>query len=285
MTAITSGPLASTFRLVAPNRTAGLCVAALAGIILLAVFAPLIAPYGFAEQDLMARLESPSAAHWFGTDNYGRDILSRILWGARISLLVGIGATLLALLLGGALGVWAGYKGGVADLVITRVFDVLLSFPSFILCLLIVALLGTGVAELIGAIALSQVPKFGRVARASALSARHKEFIEACRTIGASDLRIVVRHITPNVVGELAVLASLWTANAVLIEASLSFLGLGVRPPMPTLGGMMMEGLNLLHDAPWLTLFPGFVIFATVLVLNVIGDGLRDAVDPRLKDV
>lgn len=277
--------LRTAVALVAPNRAAGLGFAALAVICLLAAAAPLVAPYAPADQDLLARLEPPSAAHWCGTDNYGRDILSRILWGARISLLVGLGATLAGMVIGGALGVWAGFKGGLSDLLIARVIDVLLSFPSLILCLLIVSLVGPGVLELIAAICVSLVPKFARVARSSAIATSHKEFVDACRTVGGSDLRIMLRHITPNVVGELAVMASLWTANAVLIEASLSFLGLGVRPPMPTLGGMMLEGLNLLHDAPWLTLFPGVAILGMVLVLNLVGDSLRDAVDPRLRDV
>ena len=270
---------------IAPNRAAGWGFLTLIGICLLAFAAPLVAPYGPADQDLLQRLEGPSTAHWFGTDNYGRDILSRILWGARISLLVGLGATLVGMVIGGALGIWAGFKGGIADLLIARVIDVLLSFPSLILCLLIVSLVGPGVLELIAAISVSLIPKFARVARSSAIAVSHRDFVDACRTVGGSDLRIMLQHITPNVGGELAVMASLWTANAVLIEASLSFLGLGVRPPTPTLGGMMLEGLNLLHDAPWLTLFPGLVILAMVLVLNIVGDNLRDAVDPRLREV
>ncbi len=277
--------LRAAVAMVAPNRSAGWAFLALFAICLAAIAAPLVAPYAPAAQDLMERLEPPSAAHWFGTDNYGRDILSRILWGARISLLVGLGATLVGMAIGGALGIWAGFKGGIVDLLVARVVDVLLSFPSLILCLLIVSLVGPGVVELIAAISVSLIPKFARVARSSAIAISHREFVDACRTVGGSDLRIMLRHITPNVVGELAVMASLWTANAVLIEASLSFLGLGVRPPTPTLGGMMLEGLNLLHEAPWLTLFPGLVILAMVLVLNLVGDHLRDAVDPRLREV
>lgn len=267
-----------------PRRAAAGAMA-FAAIVVIALVAPLVAPYPYAAQDLLARLEPPSDAHWFGTDNYGRDIFSRILWGARLSLLIGVGATAVGMAIGAVLGIWAGFKGGVIDLLATRLIDVLLSFPAFILCLLIIALLGPGVVELIGAIAASLIPKFARVARAATLATRHKEFIEATRTIGASDLRIMARHIVPNVIGELAVIASLWTAHALLIEASLSFLGLGVRPPIPTLGGMMMEGLNLLHEAPWLTLCPGMVIFVTVLLLNLIGDSVRDAADPLTREV
>jgi peptide/nickel transport system permease protein len=258
---------------------------AFVAVCLLALAAPYVAPFDPAEQNLMERLESPSRNHWFGTDNFGRDIFSRVLWGARLSLVIGLGATLAGTLAGGALGVWAGYKGGWVDAAVMRLIDVLLSFPSFILCLLIVAVVGPGVPILIGAIAVSLVPKFARVARSSALAVSRREFIDACRTMGASDLRIMTRHVFPNVAGELFVMASLWTANAILIEASLSFLGLGIQPPTPTLGGMMLEGLNVLHEAPWLTLLPGAAIFAFVLMLNVIGDRLRDAVDPRLRDV
>jgi len=251
----------------------------------LAAALPAFSPFDPAEQDLMQRLEPPSAGHWFGTDNFGRDVFSRVLWGTRLSLLIGLGATLAGLVAGGALGIWAGFKGGWADAAVMRLIDVLLSFPSFILCLLIVAVVGPGVPILIFAIGVSLVPKFARVARSSAMAIGGREYIDACRTMGASDLRIMVRHVYPNVAGELLVLASLWTANAILIEASLSFLGLGIRPPAPTLGGMMLEGLNVLHEAPWLTLMPGAAIFVFVLMLNVIGDRMRDAVDPRLRDV
>jgi len=246
---------------------------------------PAIAPFNPVEQDLMSRLNAPSKVHWFGTDNFGRDVFSRVLWGARISLVIGLGAAAAGLLTGGALGIWAGFKGGLVDTIITRLIDVLLSFPGFILCLLIVAIVGPGVMVLVFAIGLSLVPKFARVARSSARAVSKREYIDACRTMGASDMRIMLFHVTPNVFGELLVMASLWTANAILIEASLSFLGLGIRPPTPTLGGMMQEGLNVLHEAPWLTLLPGVVIFAFVLAINVVSDRIRDAVDPRLADL
>lgn len=259
--------------------------AAFALVCIAATLLPSVAPFDPAAQELMQRLEAPSREHWMGTDNFGRDVLSRVMWGARLSLAIGLGATVLGLLVGGALGVVAGYKGGWVDAIVVRLIDVLLSFPSFILCLLIVAVVGPGIPILILAIGVSLVPKFARVARGSAMSVARREFIDACRTMGASDLRIMVKHVGPNVAGELLVMASLWTAHAILIEASLSFLGLGIRPPTPTLGGMMLEGMNVLHEAWWLTVMPGVAIFAFVLALNVIGDRLRDAVDPRLKDV
>ncbi len=267
------------------NRIAALAALLLVIIACLAIAAPFVAPYGYAEQDIMNRLGPPDTEHWFGTDNYGRDILSRIIWGARISLMVGVGSTFLGLIVGGVLGILGGYRGGLVDLAVTRIIEVLLAFPSFVLCLLVVALLGPGVPNLISAIAVSLVPKFARAARTGALGIANKEFVEAARTLGAGHLRIMAHHIAPNIIGDLAVLASLWTAHALLVEASLSFLGLGARPPVPTFGSIMMEGMNVLHEAPWLSLFPGLVIFAIVLLLNIVGDSLRDLADPRMRDV
>lgn len=254
-------------------------------IVAASIAAPWIAPYGYAEQDIMNRLSGPTSEHLFGTDNFGRDVLSRVIWGARISLMVGVGATLLGLAVGTALGIAGGYRGGVTDQIVTRVIDVLLAFPSFVLCLLVVGLLGPGILNLIVAIAVSLVPKFARAARTGALAVANRQFTEAARMVGTGEVEIVLRHILPNIVGDLAVLASLWTAHALLVEASLSFLGLGARPPVPTFGSIMMEGMNVLHDAPWLTLFPGLVIFLIVFLLNVVGDSLRDAADPRMRDI
>lgn len=264
------------------NRMAGFAALLLLIVAATAAAAPWVAPYGYAEQDIMRRLNPPDRDHLFGTDNYGRDILSRVIWGARISLIVGIGATFIGMVIGGILGIIGGYKGGFTDLVVTRIIDVLLSFPTFVLCLLVVALLGPGIVNLIAAIAVSLTPKFARVARTGAMSVAGKEYIEAAKSLGVRDTRIMVFHIAPNIIGELGVIASLWTAHALLIEASLSFLGLGARPPVPTFGSIMMEGVNVIHEAPWLTLFPGLVIFVIVLLLNVVGDSLRDATDPRM---
>lgn len=267
------------------HRVAAFSAVLLLAIIGLAIAAPWVAPYDYAEQDIANRLEPPDAEHWFGTDNYGRDILSRIIWGARISLMVGVGSTLLGLLVGGTLGILGGYRGGWVDLTVTRIIEVLLAFPSFVLCLLVVGLLGPGVPNLISAIAVSLVPKFARAARTGAMGVANKEFVEAAKTLGAGNVRIMACHIAPNVIGDLAVLASLWTAYALLVEASLSFLGLGARPPIPTFGSIMMEGMNVLHEAPWLSLLPGLVIFVIVLLLNTVGDSLRDLADPRMREV
>ncbi len=279
-------PVASAIRSYGRHhRIAALAAVLLIVIACLAIAAPLVAPYDYAEQDITNRLAPPDAEHWFGTDNYGRDILSRIIWGARISLMVGVGATFLGLVVGGALGILGGYRGGLVDLAVTRIIEVLLAFPSFVLCLLVVGLLGPGVANLVSAIAISLVPKFARAARTGALGVANKEFVEAARTLGAGHMRIMASHIAPNVIGDLAVLASLWTAYALLVEASLSFLGLGAHPPIPTFGNIMMEGMNVLHEAPWLSLFPGLVIFIIVLLLNTVGDSLRDLADPRMREI
>lgn len=265
-----------------PASAAGLAVfLAICG---LAVATPWLAPHDPVSQDIPHRLEAPSATYLLGTDAFGRDVLSRLLWGSRISLTIGIVSILLAMVVGGAFGIWAGYKGGRTDLLIMRVMDVLLSFPTLIMGLLIVAVLGPSMVNLIGAIALTVVPKFARIARAPTIAVREREFIEASRAMGVSDLRIMGVHVVPNVAGEVLVMASLWTATAVRIEASLSFIGLGVKPPTPTWGGMIREGFEHILDAPWLSVYPGLCLLVLVFSLNLVGDGLRDAADPKLRD-
>jgi peptide/nickel transport system permease protein len=250
----------------------------------LAVLSPWISPYNPVEQHIIERLEAPSAKYLLGTDVFGRDILSRILWGARVSLTVGAFSVLLGLVLGGALGIIAGYKGGFIDNAIMRVMDVFMSFPTLIMGLMVVAMLGPNLINLILAIALTVAPRFARIARAPTVSVKERDYIEACRALGYSDLRIMVVHILPNILGELLVMASLWIATAVRIEASLSFIGLGVKPPTPTWGGMIREGFETILDAPWLSVYPGLFILITVYAFNMLGDGLRDAIDPKLRD-
>ncbi len=254
-------------------------------ILLMAVLAPLIASHHPIDQSVLNRLKPPSADYWLGTDAFGRDVFSRILHGARISLLVGIVSVLMGVVLGGTIGIVAGYYGGRIDLVLMRVMDVMLSFPTLIMGLLVVAMLGPSLVNVIIAIAATLVPKFARIARAPTIAVKERAFIEACRALGYSDLRIMVMHILPNVLAEILVLASLWTANAIQIEAGFSFIGLGVRPPTPTWGGMIREGFEQIFQAPWLAIFPGLAILLTVFALNLLGDGIRDAIDPRLKDV
>ncbi|MGQ7843601.1 ABC transporter permease [Granulosicoccus sp. 3-233] len=249
---------------------------------LLALCAPLIAPYHPIDQSIMDRMQPPSMDHWFGTDQFGRDLFTRALYGARVSLFVGTVSVLLGMLIGGSLGVIAGYFGKLTDLIIMRIMDVMLSFPTLIMGIIIVALLGPSLPNVIIAITATLIPKFARVARAPTITIRERAYIEACHAMGYSELRIIVFHIIPNVLAEILVMASLWTANAIMIEAGFSFLGLGVRPPTPTWGGMIREGFEFIFQSPWMSLFPGLCIFLAVMALNLAGDGFRDAVDPRL---
>ena len=252
-------------------------------VVALAILAPVISPYDPLEQDILARLQAPSAAHWFGTDSYGRDILSRLLWGARLSLVISTTSILAAVIVGGIIGILAGYIGGRFDMVVMQAMDVLLSFPSLIMGLMVVAMLGASLVNLMIAIALTAVAPFARIARAPTIVVKERDFIEACRALGFSDLRIMTVHILPNVIAEILVLASLWLATAIRIEASLSFIGLGVKPPTATWGGMIREGFENILDSAWLSVFPSIAILLVVFSLNMLGDGLRDAIDPKLR--
>lgn len=252
-------------------------------IVLVAVCAPLLAPYDPYAQNILGRLENVSAEHWMGTDLYGRDTLSRALFGLRLSLLIGLSATAIAFVIGTALGILAGFKGGVVDATIMRVMDILLAFPTLITGLMIVAVLGASVTNIIIAIVTTIVPNFARVARAPTIALKEREFVEASRALGYSDLRIMVVHIFPNVLGDVLVLASLWAAYAIRVEAYLSFIGLGIAPPVPTLGSMIREGFEKMLDAPWVTIYPSLVLLLVVFALNLVGDGVRDATDPKLR--
>jgi len=263
-----------------PSALIGLvfCVAVLVG----AIFAPWLSPHDPLDQDIINRLAPPSLEYPLGTDAYGRDVLSRILWGARISLLVAVSSTAAAIVVGGAIGAVSGYLGGRIDLFIMQVMDVLLSFPSLILGLVMVALLGPALVNLVFAIALTAVAPFARIARAPVLSLKSQAFVEAGRALGFSHPRILAVHILPNILSEILVMGTLWMAAAVRTEASLAFVGLGVKPPTATWGGMMRDGFENILDAPWLSIFPGLAILLLVLGLNMMGDGLRDVTDPRL---
>ncbi len=250
-------------------------------ILVVSLAAPIVAPYDPLEQNILNRLQGASSDHWLGTDVFGRDTLSRILHGAQISLVIGLTSTGIALVAGTGLGIVAGYYGGWTDIVLMRLMDILLAFPTLITGLLIVAVLGTNPINIVIAIAITLLPNFARVARAPTITLKEREFIESCRALGYSDIRIMGVHILPNVIGEVVVLASLWTASAIMIEAYLSFIGLGVAPPTPTLGGMIRQGLENILDTPWVTIYPGFAVMFIVLALNLIGDGVRDAIDPK----
>ncbi|HXP73764.1 MAG TPA: ABC transporter permease [Stellaceae bacterium] len=265
------------------HKMASLGAGLVLAVALSALFAPWLSPHDPLEQDVLQRLAGPSADFPLGSDSFGRDILSRILWGGRVSLLVGTSAVLLAIAIGGVLGMLAGYIGGVFDRVVMAAMDVLLSFPTLVMGLLVVAMLGPTVGNLILAITLTAIAPFARIARAPTLAIKERDFIEAGRALGFSNLRIMLVHILPNIIDEILVMASLWLATAIRTEASLSFIGLGVRPPTATWGGMIREGFENILDAPWLALFPSLAILVIMLGLNMLGDGLRDATDPRLR--
>lgn len=265
------------------NKLAWVGLVLLAAIVFVALFAPWLAPYDPLEQNIVARLEPPSAEFWLGTDSYGRDVLSRLIYGARISLFVGFVAILIAMLVGTVIGVLAGYIGGLFDQIVMGVLDVLLAFPTLLLGLMIAAMLGASLENLIIAIAVTEVAPFARVARAPTISLRQRDFVEASRSYGCGPLRIMFRHILPNMISDVVVMSSLWLASAIRTEASLSFIGLGVPPPAATWGGMIREGFENILDAWWLAVFPSMAILATVLALNLLGDALRDASDPRTR--
>ena len=252
-------------------------------VVFAAVLAPWLAPFDPNDQNIIDRLQPPGGDYVFGTDAFGRDVLSRILWGARISLLVAVTSIAAAIAIGGSIGMVSGYVGGRFDLFVMQTMDVLLSFPSLILGLIVVALLGPDLINLIFAIALTAIAPFARIARAPVLSLKERAFIEAGRALGFSHTRILAVHVLPNILSEVLVMGSLWMATAVRTEASLSFIGLGVKPPTATWGAMMREGFENILDAPWLSIWPGLAILLLVLGFNMIGDGLRDATDPRLR--
>jgi peptide/nickel transport system permease protein len=265
------------------NRIAWIGAGLLALIVLLAVLAPWISPYDPLKQDILHRLEPPSAAHWLGTDNYGRDVLSRLLHGARISLAIGFLAVMLAMIVGSTLGILAGYIGGVFDQLVMGLVDVMLSFPTLLLGLMVAAMLGASLENLIIAIAITETAPFARVARAPTIAIKRRDFVEAGRALGFSPLRIMGIHVLPNILSDIVVVGSLWMASAIRTEASLSFIGLGVRPPTATWGGMIREGFDNILEAWWLAVFPSLAILLTVLALNILGDALRDAIDPKLR--
>jgi len=275
---------ASLLRAFRNNKTSWVGLAILVLAILAAVFAPLIAPQDPLAQNILDRLKPPNAEHWLGTDYFGRDTMSRLLHGARFSLIIGVAATLSATVIGAAIGMFAGWRGGRLDAVTMLAMDILLAFPTLILGLMVVAMLGPSMPNIIAAIALTSIPTFARVARAPTIVMKSRDFVEASRALGYSDLRILARHILPNILSEILVMATLWLANAIRTEASLAFIGLGLKPPTPTWGGMIREGFDNILDSPWLAIVPGIAILLVVFALNLLGDGLRDAIDPRLRD-
>ena len=250
---------------------------------LAAVFAPLLAPANPLKQDLAARLKSPMAAHWLGTDQLGRDVLSRMIFGARISLLVGVVVVGLAGSVGTVVGLIAGYSGGWLDEGLMRLTDVFFAFPALILAMAISGALGPSLTNAMIAIAVVSWPVYARLVRAQVLSLREREYVTAARSLGASTARIIWQHILPNTLAPLLVQASFDMGGAILAAAGLSFIGFGTQPPTPEWGVMISDGRNYISTQPWLSLFPGLAILFTVAAFNLIGDGLRDAFDPRLR--
>ncbi len=264
-------------------RMVPLSVAILAALIIIAVFARLIAPFDPDATSFRESLKNPSWQRFFGTDNLGRDTLSRVIHGARVSLTVGLISTIISAGLGAPLGVTAGYLMGRTDNLISRFLEVLQAFPSLVLAIAITAALGPSINNIMIALGVVLMPTNARLVRGEAISLSQRDFVEAARAIGATDLRIMVRHVWPGVVTPLIVVSTLNVAYAILTEASMSFLGLGIQPPNPSWGGMLKQGYNWMQQSAWISIFPGLAIMLAVLALNFLGDGLRDATDPRLR--
>lgn len=252
-------------------------------MILMVVLSPLIAPYGFDEQNYYEIFASPSLQHLCGTDNLGRDVFSRLLYGGRVSLTIGIISVGIGLLCGGLMGALAGYYSGKLDNTLMRIIDILMAIPSVILAISICAALGPGLVNTMIAVGVASIPNYARILRSSILSIKQQEYVEAARAIGASNARIISKHIVPNSLSGLIVQASMGVGRAIISAASMSFIGLGIAPPNPEWGAMLSAGRTYFRDYPHMVLFPGIAIFLAVLSMNLIGDGLRDALDPRLK--
>ncbi len=251
--------------------------------IVLAIIAPIAAPYSYKDQNLAERLMPPSGKHFFGTDDFGRDIFSRILYGSRLSLWVGFFSVLGSVILGTLFGIIAGYYGRWVDTIISRIFDIMLAFPSILLAIAVVAILGPSLQNALIAIAVINIPNFGRLVRSKVLSVKQEEYIMAARAVGMRDTRILFHHILPNSISPVIVQATLAIATAIIEAAALGFLGLGAQAPTPEWGKMLSDSKQYLVQAPWTLFFPGVAIMLTVLGFNLMGDGLRDVLDPKLK--
>lgn len=265
------------------NRLAGAGVIFIALVILMAIAAPYLTPYTPREQNLINRLQPPSGDHWFGTDELGRDIFTRIAFGARVSLMIGLLGATGGMIAGVTLGVLSGYFGGTFDNLLMRVIDVMMSFPGILLAILIVSVLGPSTSNLIVALTIWFIPTFARISRGNVLSLKEMDFVEAAKSLGSSSGRVITRHVLINCLSPIIVYMTLSVATSILTAAGMGFLGLGVQPPTAEWGVMVSTGRQFLRDAPHLIMFPGMAIFFTVLSINFVGDALRDVLDPRLK--
>ncbi|CCD99365.1 putative ABC transporter permease protein; dipeptide transport protein [Bradyrhizobium sp. STM 3809] len=273
-----------TWRRLVRRRGAMVGLGLITIFILLAVSAPLVAPYDPIKTSWTLVRKAPSAAHWFGTDDLGRDVLARVIYGARASLLAGAISVVIALSIGVPIGMLAGYRGGFIDALISRITDAMLACPFLILAIALAAFLGPSLGNAMIAIGISATPIFVRLTRGEVLSVKVEEYVEAARSVGDTDLQIAVRHILPNIMPALLVQATLSVAAAIIAEAALSFLGLGQQPPAPSWGSMLNAAQRFLTNAPWMAIWPGLAIFLVVLSLNLLGDGLRDALDPQQEE-
>jgi peptide/nickel transport system permease protein len=276
-----AGPWRRALRRLQRRRAAMIGLAIVLGFVVLALFAPWIAPHDPIATSWGAIRKAPTAEHWFGTDDIGRDVLSRVIWGTRASLLAGVVSVSISLLLGVPIGLAAGFLGGAVDALISRITDAFLACPFLILAIAMAAFLGPSLTNAMIAIGVSATPIFVRLTRAQVLNIKVEDYIEAARAVGNPPWRIALRHVLPNVTAPLIVQATLAIAAAVIAEASLSFLGLGQQPPAPSWGSMLNTAKNYVDQAPWMAIWPGLAIFGLVLAFNLLGDGLRDALDPR----
>jgi ABC-type dipeptide/oligopeptide/nickel transport systems, permease components len=275
--------IGETFTRLMKNKLAVFGLIVLAGLVIVAIFADQIAPYAYDEMDLLNKFQSPGKGHIFGTDEFGRDIFSRVVYGSRISLRVGFIAVGISVVAGGLLGGIAGYYGGKMDNFIMRAMDVIMSIPATLLAISIAASLGPGLTNLMIATGIASIPTYARIVRASVLGIKGQEFVEAAKAVGTRDLTILRKHILPNCLAPIIVQATLGVAFAILTAAGLSFIGLGIEPPTPEWGAMLSNAREYVRDYSYMTLFPGLAIAVTIFSLNVLGDGLRDALDPKLR--
>lgn len=279
---------AQTSRRLRKSNTAVFGLVVVIALVLVAIFADVLAPYSATGTNPSETFQLPNSKHWLGTDQLGRDMLSRIIYGSRVSLAVGLSSVVLAIFIGLPLGIIAGFYGGLSDSLIMRAMDVILSFPVILLAIIIMVMFTPtdgfwGIVKVTGAVAIVRIPIYARLVRGSVLSIKEKEYIEACHALGQNDVKVLVKHILPNCLAPIIVAGTLSVATAIIVEASLSFLGVGVQPPTPSWGWDLKANVAWIQDNAWLALGPGFAIFITVLSFNLFGDGLRDALDPRLK--
>lgn len=275
------GPVADALGMIAVDKGALTGCLVILAFCLMALFAPLIAPFDPTEQHILDALKAPNGIYWFGTDEYGRDLFSRMIFGTRPALLVGLLSILVSISIGVPIGLIAGYRLGWFDRAVGWLIDIMLSFPSLLLALMMVTLVGSSTTTLIFVIGLSYVPIFVRLTRSSAMVVRNLDFVTASRSFGATNTRIMGRHVFPNVLGPIIVMSSLSIAGAIRDEASLSFLGMGIQPPNPSWGNLIRDGVGQILQAPWMALVPGLALTISVLCFNMIGDALRDILDPR----